>query len=849
MRKVSSFSIGALAVLLLMLLLIGCGGGRSAPTGSNLKSMPAGRTIDLNQTLAELDALQAPEGVDPAVFASLKDSLRGALINRGKIVLTPSNFAVNDLVEILPDVEPPTVEWSSNFFIADGNIDGAVAISDITPIAMFFGQHPSTNPLAMVADYNRDDVVGVADITPLAQTFGQTTGGFTVEFSDSATGPWTAAGNVLWADALATKNANGFNVWDYQFAPGVLAAGDWYIRVTPFDSDSNPGVADTPVLITVGGGPITDFIVTGMRIIATGTTNTDAGDTANVGTERYVAPAGGGDTAGETAANTVVLLDLEKVKYTWKGNPYNYDDPLPSDLPQATYDGFITELKGFMDYTVESLTTPADPEAWTPSTTQPPTGYEGQVGPNDDLDPPNQDALLFTAHMADNDFTQGSATFDVTVQVDLLVDPNAPIITEFQPAAQPQNKNVLHTVRFNYGADEVGDELPIEVALYDKDTMTVAYTFSPATTVETNDPPAVAGEYTLQRFPGNPTFTTQVRVLVPGSQLAQGVNYVWRITKPGVDGRSSLKKPGGVFTITGPDLFDVNTWPEEEFYQDDVRAPYLYFVPTDPLIRRNPLGHREPPPADPPKFIFDDPTAASDMVKAAGEEFMIIYGSPGPPPEPDSPTMYYKFGTTPPATIAEADGELPLPYRQPHVLGGLAGLIPATPGDVSFSFFSKEGTLLGSVTRILGVMQITRTSPVINDGDFGVRPWGILGDAVTPDFTDKVASRGSSDVVVFTFYNLWLRHDDGTGLPDDQQGTHLILSDTLSGAPLPDLLLKPALMSPDFNGGLCTMTMDVANPDWWQNIVQDIPDGEYNVSVSNAGSGAAVYTPTLIITP
>jgi len=858
MRKVSSFSIGALAVLLLTVLLLGCGGGRSAPTGSNLKSMPAGRTIDLNQTLAELDALQAPEGVDPTVFASLKDSLRGALINRGKIVLTPSSHVVNDLVEPDPAIDPPVLNWSSNFFIADGDLSGTVGVADITPIAMFWGQKPSVNPLAMVADYDRNDLVGIADITPIAMTFGQVTSGYTVEYSDVATGPWTVAGNVAWGDKLTDKNVNGFSQWNYAFADGVLASGDWYVRVTPFDDASNPGTPSDPLLVQVGTVITHDFIVTGMRITATGTTNTDASDPDNIGSIRYVAPAGGGDTYGEAPANTLVLIDLEKVSYTWKGNPYSYDDTLPADLDQTTYDNYIATLKTYMTYSVGSLTTPADPEAWMASGTQPPTGYEGRLGPNDDLDPPNQDAVLITAGMADNDLTQGSATFEVTVQVDLLADANAPFVNSFSPTTQPQNKNIISAVRFGFGADEVGDELPTEVALYDRDTMLPAYTFTPAATVETTDPPTIIGEYTLQRFPGNPNFSTVVTVLVPGAQLSQGVNYVWRISEDsaGVNLRSSLKKPGDIFSIIGPELFNVNTWPEEEFYQDDVRQPYLYFVPTDPLIRRNPNGHPSVglPPFQ-PEFLNDDDVAAGDIIKASGNEFQVIYGylpAPPDPPEPDTPTMYYKFGDIAPATILDADGELPISNRQPNYLAGLVGIIPGTPGNISFSFFSKEGTLLGSTTRILGNMPITRAATVINDGDFGVRPWGIAGDAAVADFSDKTASITGTDVVVFQFYNLWLRTDDWDGLSQDQQGTHLILTTVPGMADLPDLVMKPAAMGTAFNGDKCTMFLDVSQTVdiWWQSgIDQNIPLGEYIVTVSNPGAGAETYPYDIVSDP
>ncbi len=83
MRKVLSLSMGALAVLLLTVALLGCGGGKSAPTGTNLKSMPAGSNQSVDDVLAELEALEPPEGVDPALFDQLKEELGRQLASGG----------------------------------------------------------------------------------------------------------------------------------------------------------------------------------------------------------------------------------------------------------------------------------------------------------------------------------------------------------------------------------------------------------------------------------------------------------------------------------------------------------------------------------------------------------------------------------------------------------------------------------------------------------------------------------------------------------------------------------------------------------------------------------------------
>lgn len=854
MRKVSSFSIGALAVLLLTFLLLGCGGGRSAPTGSNLKSMPAGRTIDLNETLAELDALQAPAGVDPGFFNELKDSLRGALIARGKIVCAPPAVTVNDLAESDPVTDPPTVNWSANFFRADGNVSGDISIADVTPIAINFGADVTANPDVMYADYNDNGTVGIEDITPLAIGFGTSVGSFDVEYCETEAGTYINAGNVLFANSTGL-NANGFPAFTYQFGAGVLpAVASVWVRVTPLDTDGVAGVPCAPIEVPLDTPPIRDFYVTGIRVNVSNTVNTDAADTVNVGTTRYVAPAGGGDTYADVASNSVILVDLLDVYYLWKGNPYGPDDPLPTELTPAMLADFITEAKDFMTYQVISIDMV---EGWAASATQPPTGYEGRIGPNDDLVPPNMDGGAIVATLADYEGTQGNASFTVSIVYNQTVDPDAPAIFSFDPMTQPQNVTAVSQIRAHFGADAVGDEMPLAIELHNAATGALEATFVPSTTVPVEGlaPPDNAGEYTLNRITGNPDFSTIFQVKVAASTLDQTVNYVWRISEDvaGFELKSSLKKPGQVLDILGPELFDMNTWPEEEFYDQDPRQPWLYFSPQDPLIRRNPLGHRDL--STPPVFEADDANAYTDLVKSTGDEFLVVYGEPGPPPTPDSPAVYYSYGLVPPATIGAADGEIPISSRQPHLLAGIAGVVDGTPGssvDVSFGLFSKEGTYLGGVSRIRASMQTTRSAPIQGiDGDFGVRPWGLAGDQAVPDFSDKVASIGNADVVAFTFYNLWLRHDDGTGLPQDQQGTHVILVDAISSAPLPELKMRTGMLGNAFQGALCYMTLDISQTTgiWFQNIDQPIPFGEYNVMIETPGAGNFTYPSNLFITP
>ena len=871
MRKVLSLSMGALAVLLLTVALLGCGGGKSAPTGTNLKSMPAGSDQSVDDVLAELEALEPPEGVDPVLFDQLKEELGRQLgSGGGKIVSAPSGYAINDFLEVIPLTDPPTVTWSSDNFIADGSLNAVVGIEDITPIAMYYGlqwDDPAGDgyePLAKLGDYARDGTVGIEDITPLAITYGQDTAGYIVEWAldDGAGAPvddYTSGGQILYDEHLVDTNENGFFVYEFQFAVAQLpdVAGVW-VRVVPYDTEDTRGLPSDPsIWIVLGTGPVVELFVTDMLIQVAGTNNTEAGD--YVDTEFYVAPDAGGDTFGEAPANEPIDMVLSDIAFLYESVPYEfgtYPGDLPiGDLTIEIFDGIMAQLQDYMNYTVASTEVPPDAEAWEADAEQPDIGYSGRLGPND------LGSLMLTAIMPDNIYTQSSASFIVTIDLTLNEDVNAPEVRGFEPATVAQNKTEIITVRVDWGEDEVGDEVPMTLALYDTADWTVTYTF--VFDAETPDYPTIPGEYTLQRVPPNPEFTTNLYVLVSGAWFEPGHEYKWRVSEDeaGFERRSSLKKPVETFSVTGPEYVDMFTWPEDEFYTLDTRQQFIYFFPEDPLIRRNPEGH--PTEAAPPAFEYDDPDAFDDLIKADGNEFTIIYGQPDPP-MPGAPVIAYSWGATPPATLAAADGELPLTYQQPHMLAGAVAVLHDTApveGDVSFSRFSKEGTLLGTCTRWKATMQIPRGAPIVTGGDFGVDPWGPDGTAAIPVFTDKVADQDDRDVVIFTYYNAWMRHNDTTLVPQQERGTHLILIDSVSSAQLPDIILEPRMVA-DSQGGMCwsaievgrTGNTDLTDPPpygklWWQNIEQLITVGTYDVRLENPGAGSADYPDTLTITP
>lgn len=199
--------------------------------------------VNMEEALAELDALPTPAGVDASMFAQLKEELRRQLSARGKAVMIASPFAVNDLAVISGGGgEMPRVRWSSDFFVADGDNSGVVSIADLTPIAVWFGADTAETPLASVADYTRDGTVAISDVTPLAMHFGERVTDFRLESAPAADGEFAPLTTVLWEDQLAEKNVNGFAVFEYELAAGDFggAAGLW-VRVVSRDGAGGEG--------------------------------------------------------------------------------------------------------------------------------------------------------------------------------------------------------------------------------------------------------------------------------------------------------------------------------------------------------------------------------------------------------------------------------------------------------------------------------------------------------------------------------------------------------------------------------------------------------------------------------
>ena len=254
-------------VMLLAFALYGCGSS-SDNARTPLIQACAQSNAGLESTLAELDAMQVPEGARPEVFALLKSALRDALIKAGagRAVSEPpigEGNRVNDLSLIHEGGVSYSISWHYRN-LGDYDQGGAVGIADITPIAMHFGEtYEPTDPncVAAVVDGSGNLVVDISDITPLAINFGVDCAEYLIEQSDNMESGWEEVARVELGDAT------GEGRLEFVYSGYVPSAGMQYLRVTPFDAEGAPGIASEPVEIP-GGAPVISGVSPEIGLVA-----------------------------------------------------------------------------------------------------------------------------------------------------------------------------------------------------------------------------------------------------------------------------------------------------------------------------------------------------------------------------------------------------------------------------------------------------------------------------------------------------------------------------------------------------------------------------------------------------
>jgi len=280
-----------LTLVLLVALLATCGGKKSRKTtlptiGSTTMERPAPGVLveqSLDEALAELDAFQAPEGIDPALFDTLKGALRDALVTRntGKFASAPpgdsSRVTDLDLVDISGTF---TLTW---YYRNQGDYDqsGSVGIADITPIAMYYGQTvppDGENTLVGVVDGSGNGVIDIADITPIAMGYMSEVAYYVAEGTQSLLDPWQYVVNVPFDDSVG--------VGRLRFEAPLFSLDYQTYHITPYNSANEAGVASVDTLtshsIEVSGTVEWDTggIVEGAWVTATTSDGSSVGEIA-----------------------------------------------------------------------------------------------------------------------------------------------------------------------------------------------------------------------------------------------------------------------------------------------------------------------------------------------------------------------------------------------------------------------------------------------------------------------------------------------------------------------------------------------------------------------------------------
>jgi hypothetical protein len=269
--------------LIAALFLLACGQSSQRRKPS---SVTQPQSINIVDSLAQLDAMQAPRGADPAVFTQLKSALRAALVARGegKLVSTPPNGAVNAVPDLaITDTGGGTADLTWHYYNqGDYNQDGSVGVSDITPLAMHFGEGWSIgqeNTLPAVVDGSGNGTVDIADVTPIAMNFGVDCAGYNIEECDTESGSYSLNVNVPLTTGL-DKNAARM-----RFTTNLpVTLSHWY-RVVPTDSGFTGG--DTPsnaVQFQITGLPVASIVPDITGGYAPLTVNFDASGSTDDGT-------------------------------------------------------------------------------------------------------------------------------------------------------------------------------------------------------------------------------------------------------------------------------------------------------------------------------------------------------------------------------------------------------------------------------------------------------------------------------------------------------------------------------------------------------------------------------------
>lgn len=225
----------------LLIALAACGGHGGAAATLSPKPDATAASGDMVKVLAELDALPVPRGADSTQFKELKLKLREMLLGKGGAKLTAtapaSNRSKAGFFSMAGNGGTGTVTWSYRNE-GDYNLDGIVAVSDLTPLGINFGKTGAGGdwPVARVADGNNDGAVALSDLVSIGANFACRVEGYHLQYSATLTGgSWANSADIPFNNSVIPA---GGSRRDFLITvTSGLVPG--YYRVVPYDGASD----------------------------------------------------------------------------------------------------------------------------------------------------------------------------------------------------------------------------------------------------------------------------------------------------------------------------------------------------------------------------------------------------------------------------------------------------------------------------------------------------------------------------------------------------------------------------------------------------------------------------------
>lgn len=248
-----------------MCLPAACGGGPNSVQLATVRDEPDSAPQTRAAALAQLERLPVPAGVDPAVFAQLKNALRDFLEqdHSNRLVSTPPTGVlnhINDLTSGVDDNGNVGIQWNYRN-VGDYDFNSQVSLGDLKLVGVHFGKTNANADwlsAARFADGNKDGRVNVADVAPIGINFLRRVAAYQVEGAPALAGPFNVIGQVPFS--AGRPLLTGIRMYHY-----VPAVQHEFYRVVPIDElgvrgePSDPSIefliSEKTRIIGAPGGP------------------------------------------------------------------------------------------------------------------------------------------------------------------------------------------------------------------------------------------------------------------------------------------------------------------------------------------------------------------------------------------------------------------------------------------------------------------------------------------------------------------------------------------------------------------------------------------------------------------